>query len=102
MNHAEELGIDLDSLERERFGTPEHYEQLRKHLDRVRAYELAQKYLETERRLETLAAEAKAEPKPEVVRRRRGRPRKQPRTYEFTDRQLEIALRSIERHAGNS
>jgi len=100
MNHAEELGIDLEQLEKERFGTVEHYRMVKAHIDKVRAYEINKLYLEASEQMAALIEDGK--PKAKVKRKAKNqkrRQRKQGGSYDFTDRQLEIAIQSIERHA---
>ena len=108
MNHAQELGIDLDKLETERFGTYEHYQAVKTHLDRVRAYEISKAYTEAQERMAEALAEDKrrAQEKRQAEnqnrrKRRRGEGKRQQR-YDFTDKQLEIALNSIQRHADHN
>jgi hypothetical protein len=105
---AESYGIDLDELRGERFSHPAHYSMLREHLDRVRAWEIRQLASEYELAAERRIAEAKAaaiademmrvRAKREAVRARVEKAKATRRAraeYEFTDRQLEIARKSL-------
>lgn len=86
---AEEMGIDLDELKRE---SPAHIEQVRakrKMAKKAAEYWARERYLA---RLEAPAPEATYTPP-----RRVKTPKKPARVnrYEFTEQQLEIALRSL-------
>lgn len=102
MTDAEAYGIDLDELLEESFNSRAHFHMMREHLDRVREFELSRKWEDYlsgfERERQVAAQEAverkalkEAEARPSVVKRRGP----QKRTYEFTERQLEIARRSL-------
>jgi hypothetical protein len=89
---AEEMGIDLDDLQREH---PLHPDQLR--LKRVITRK-AEAYWARERFLARLEYSSKAisedtpEPAPVKIRKKRAKVNR----YEFTDAQLEIAFRSLD------
>jgi hypothetical protein len=93
---AEMLGIDLNSLESERFSHPNHYSMLRDHREQVKTFESDRKF-ERYQELIRLAEEkvvlenmALGEA---VQRNRKLKPRKH---YRFTNKQLEIAMRSLD------
>ncbi len=107
MTDAECYGIDLDELKGERFTHPNHYAMVREHLDRVRAWEIRRLASEYELAAERAIAEAKAatiademmrvRAKREDYRRRvaKAKATRKAMAYEFTDRQLEIARKSL-------
>ena len=101
---AEMLGIDLDKLEQERFGSLSHYQLMKVHADRVRAYDISKRYEQLASRLVQLAEEDRVAVLTRVQgKNRKRRERKTGRLpdsdYSFTPEQLEIAIRSLSRHA---
>jgi hypothetical protein len=89
---AEEMGINLDDLQREH---PMHPDQLR--LKRVISKQAAD-YWARERFLARLeySSEAIKADTPEPVAVKTPRKKARVRSYEFTDAQLEIAFRSLD------
>jgi purine-nucleoside phosphorylase len=101
---AEMLGIDLNDLKRERFSHPDHYGMMRAHDVRVRAWE----GLQTRSTYQVAAAEKRAALRALAIaddmidkqRRKQSRKKaletqKRRAGYSFTDKQMEIALRSL-------
>lgn len=102
---AELLGIDMEKLNQERFGSYQHYEMLKAHMDRVREYEIKMELEKMKVAVERRAAEDEEFEKAKRLRynaRRkaiRNNGSKRSQRYQFTDKQMEIALKSIQRHA---
>ena len=104
MTDAEAYGIDLGELFEESFGSRTHLELLREHLDRVRRYEVQQKFdeLAEAARVREEQERVNAEAIALAQRRLRTLPARKARASnrgkpepEFTERQLEIARRSL-------
>lgn len=103
--HAELWGIDPDKLNEERFGSYTHLQLVKRHMDRVRAYAIEAEYMKMQEAIARRAVEDKKVA--EELRERRNRNRRDRRAgaskrsegYQFTDKQMEIALRSLQRHA---
>lgn len=96
-------GLTMEQLEQERFGSYQHYEMVREHAQRVRDYEVQVEMESLRKRVELLAQQD------EVIavymkarknaQRRAQKKAEREREYVFTDEQMRIAIKSIERHA---
>jgi hypothetical protein len=85
---AKELGISLKKLERERFTHANHLKMLKEHYQRVRLYEIERYLVALQDR--PVSSPKKVKPKPIKARKPK---------YSFTEEQLRIATKSLERHA---
>lgn len=90
---AKELGISLKKLERERFTHANHLKMLKEHYQRVRLFEI-ERYLMS---LQDRPVSPPKQVKPKTVKAKPGKSK-----YSFTEEQLRIATKSLDRHARNN
>jgi nitrogen-specific signal transduction histidine kinase len=94
-------GLSMEQLEQERFGSYQHYQMVREHAQRVRDYEVEMEMKRMRRRVELLAEQDEAIAVYMRARKnaQRAARKKAEREYVFTNEQMRIAIKSIERHA---
>ena len=90
---ANMLGIDLDTLEQERFRGRQHKELMATHQKRVEQFEAAKKMRDLDGHLDELGEKWRAK---EKLRRERISASKLGKEYNFPDELIEIALRSLD------
>lgn len=105
---ARERGIKLQDLFKESFTHPNHFAMVREHEDRVKRYRELEEMMQLRKqtRLAMLRSLQGDGPKQfdeekvseQIVRDRRKKTVS--KKYDFTEEQLQIAIRSLERHAG--
>jgi hypothetical protein len=104
MTDAEAYGVDLGELFEESFTSKSHFELLREHLDRVRQYEVGRKFDELAEAARVRAEQERVNAQAIALAQRRLRtlPARKARAAnrekpepQFTDRQLEIAQKSL-------
>lgn len=92
---AEMLGIDLDELQRERFGHLDHYLMVQEHEERVKQFADDRRY-DRYREIIRLAEEKITLENAAVSEARERNLSLKPRKhYRFTDKQLEIAMKVL-------
>ena len=90
---ANMLGINLDTLEQERFRGRQHKELMAAHQKRVEQFEATKKMHDFDGHLDELGEKWRAK---EKLRRERISASKLDKEYNFPDELIEIALRSLD------
>ena len=86
------LGIDIFELETERFSGEEHEKLMERHREQVQHFEIKKQLADFEGHLNELGEMWRRN---ERIRRQRIRATKSGNHYAFSDKQLEIAMRSL-------
>lgn len=87
------LGIDIFELEKERFSGEEHEKLMEQHRKQVQHFRLKKQWAEFEGHLNEIGEMWRRK---ERIRRERIRASKREKHYAFSDKQLEIAMRSFD------
>jgi hypothetical protein len=87
------LGIDIFELEKERFFGPDHEKLMVQHQEQVQHFEIKKQFAEFEGHLNELGEMWRRK---ERIRRERIRASKSLKHYAFSDKQMEIAMRSFD------
>ncbi len=90
---ANMLGIDVNTLEQERFRGQKHKELMTIHEKRVEEFEAAKKIRDHDGHLDDIGEKWRAK---EKLRRKRISATKRGKEYNFPDELIEIALRSLD------
>jgi hypothetical protein len=94
---ANMLGIDLDTLEQERFRGRQHKELMATHQKRVEQFEAAKKMRDLDGHLNEIGEKWRAK---EKLRRERISASKLGKEYNFPNELIQIAIRSLDARGG--